>query len=54
MQHLEAPINLEQQTIDDIYALPDGEQTELIGWKIHYIAPPSKLIKESVENYIKQ
>ena len=28
-------------TIDDIYALPDGERAELIDGKIHYMAPPS-------------
>ena len=29
-------------TIDDIYALPDGERAELIDGKIYYMAPPSK------------
>ena len=28
-------------TIDDIYALPDGERAELIDGKIYYMAPPS-------------
>lgn len=28
-------------TIDDIYALPDGERAELIDGKIYYVAPPS-------------
>lgn len=28
-------------TIDDIYALPDGERAELIEGKIYYMAPPS-------------
>lgn len=27
-------------TIDDIYALPDGERAELIDGKIYYMAPP--------------
>lgn len=28
-------------TVDDIYALPDGERAELIDGKIYYMAPPS-------------
>lgn len=28
-------------TIDDIYALPDGERAELIDGQIYYMAPPS-------------
>ncbi|MDE7422424.1 MAG: Uma2 family endonuclease [Lachnospiraceae bacterium] len=28
-------------TIDDIYALPDGERVELIDGRIYYMAPPS-------------
>lgn len=28
-------------TIDDIYALPDGQHAELIDGKIYYMAPPS-------------
>ncbi len=28
-------------TIDDIYALPDGERAELIDGKIYYMSPPS-------------
>ena len=31
----------ETYTIDDIYALPDGERAELIDGKIYYMAPPS-------------
>lgn len=27
-------------TIDDIYALPDGERAELIDGQIYYMAPP--------------
>ncbi len=30
-------------TIDDIYALPDGERAELIDGKIYYMAPPNTL-----------
>ena len=29
-------------TIDDIYALPDGEHAELIDGKIYYMSPPSR------------
>lgn len=31
----------EMYTIDDIYALPDGERAELIDGKIYYMSPPS-------------
>lgn len=31
----------EMYTVDDIYALPDGERAELIDGKIYYMAPPS-------------
>lgn len=31
----------ELYTINDIYALPDGERAELIDGKIYYMAPPS-------------
>ena len=31
----------ENYTIEDIYALPDGERAELIDGKIYYMAPPS-------------
>ena len=29
-------------TIDDIYALPEGERAELIDGRIYYMAPPSR------------
>ena len=29
-------------TIDDIYALPDGERAELIDGQIYYMAPPTR------------
>ena len=32
----------ETYTIDDIYALPDGERAELIDGQIYYLAPPSR------------
>lgn len=28
-------------TVDDIYALPEGERAELIDGKIYYMAPPN-------------
>lgn len=28
-------------TIEDIYALPDGERAELIDGKIYYMSPPN-------------
>lgn len=47
-------------TIDDIYALPDGERAELIDGNIYYMAPPSRkhqrIITElstTINNYIK-
>ena len=32
----------ENYTIEDIYALPEGERAELIDGKIYYMAPPSR------------
>ena len=32
----------ETYTIEDIYALPEGERAELIDWHIYYMAPPSR------------
>lgn len=32
----------ETYTIEDIYALPEGERAELIDGKIYYMAPPSR------------
>lgn len=29
-------------TMDDIYALPDGERAELINGQIYYMTPPSR------------
>ena len=47
-------------TIDDIYALPDGERAELIEGKIYYMAPPSwkhqrisSYLHNEIYNYIK-
>lgn len=38
-------------TIDDIYALPDGERAELIDGQIYYMAPPSTT-HQRVLNYL--
>jgi len=50
----------EVYTIDDIYALPDGERAELIDGKIYYMAPPNTkhqmLVSElhyQIKDYIK-
>lgn len=46
-------------TIDDIYALPEGERAELIDGKIYYMAPPSRIhqrisgkLFQTIANYI--
>ena len=46
-------------TIEDIYALPDGERAELIDGKIYYMAPPgwkhqkiSGYLHNEIYNYI--
>lgn len=48
-------------TIEDIYALPEGERAELIDGKIYYMAPPStrhqRLVSElnyQIKDYIKR
>lgn len=47
-------------TIEDIYALPDGQRAELIDGKIYYMAPPSwshqrisSYLHNQIYNYIK-
>jgi len=47
-------------TLDDIYALPDGERAELYDGQIYYMAPPStkhqlilNYINNTIYNYIK-
>lgn len=47
-------------TIEDIYALPDGERAELIDGDIYYMAPPSRKhqriateLSTTINNYIK-
>ncbi len=54
---MEYPIT---HTINDIYALPDGERAELIDGKIYYMAPPSRKhqrltveLSTIINNYIK-
>lgn len=51
----------ELHTIDDIYALPDGERAELIEGEIYYMAPPGTkhqmLVSElhyQIKDYIKK
>ena len=46
-------------TINDIYALPDGERAELIDGQIYYMAPPSwnhqrisRKLHQTIANYI--
>ncbi|MDE6852131.1 MAG: Uma2 family endonuclease [Lachnospiraceae bacterium] len=48
-------------TIEDIYALPDGERAELIDGQIYYMAPPSwmhqrisSFLHNEIYNYIKK
>ncbi len=48
-------------TIDDIYALPDGERAELIDGQIYYMAPPSvkhqrisSFLHNEIYNFIKK
>lgn len=50
----------EAYTVDDIYALPDGERAELIDGQIYYMAPPSRnhqkisgYLYSEIYNYIK-
>ena len=49
----------ETYTIDDIYALPDGERAELIDGQIYYLATPSRthqrlsgFLSRTIGNYI--
>ena len=43
--------NQKTYTIEDIYALPDGERAELIDGQIYYMAPPSTT-HQRVLNYL--
>lgn len=38
-------------TIEDIYALPDGERAELIDGQIYYMAPPGRM-HQKILNYL--
>ena len=56
---MEALRKEEIYTIDDIYALPDGERAELIDGRIYYMAPPSwthqkisAKLSQTIANYI--
>ena len=40
----------EAYTIDDIYALPDGERAELIDGRMYMMAPPSRSISVSQQD----
>lgn len=44
----------ENHTIEDIYALPDGERAELVDGKIYYMAPPSRTHQRFVKDFIYQ
>lgn len=51
----------ETYTIDDIYALPEGERAELIDGKIYYMSPPSwthqrisMYLSTEISSYIKR
>lgn len=35
-------------TVDDIYALPEGERAELIDGKIYYMAPPNRVHQDII------
>ena len=54
---MELPVT---HTIDDIYALPDGERAKLIDGNIYYMSPPSRKHQEiagelfgTIRDYIK-
>lgn len=48
---MEALRKEEIYTIEDIYALPEGERAELIDGRIYYMAPPSTM-HQRILNYI--
>lgn len=60
-QTVDAFKTVDTYTMDDIYALPDGERAELIDGKIYYMAPPNTkhqtLVMElsyQIKDYIKR
>ena len=40
-------------TIDDIYALPEGQRAELIDGQIYMMAPPRRIHQELVSQFTK-
>ena len=40
-------------TIEDIYALPEGQRAELLDGKIYYMAPPRRIHQEIVSQFTK-
>ena len=58
---MEALKKEEYYTIDDIYALPEGERAELIDGQIYYMAPPGRThqrlvsrLNQKIANYIEE
>lgn len=41
-------------TIDDIYALPDGERAEFLDGQIYYMSPPGTNYQRLVKEFIYQ
>lgn len=59
VSYMDAPEKEKIYTIEDIYALPEGERAELIDGRIYYIAPPgwthqriSGKLHQAIANYI--
>lgn len=58
---MDALIKQKIYTIEDIYALPEGERAELVDGKIYYMAPPSRthqkismFLSNEISDYIKR
>lgn len=58
---MDAAEKIDCYTIDDIYALPDGERAELIDGQIYYMAPPNRKhqrivieLSTIINNYVKK
>lgn len=45
-----APAKQTSYTIDDIYALPDGERAELIDGQLYMMAPPKRIHQKIIMN----
>lgn len=41
-----------QYTIEDIYALPNGERAELVDGNIYYMYPPSRTHQRMIKIYV--